>query len=155
MELSEQQLQELRDRKRVHYRQWALDGAIRLRPGVQRLLAALHDRGIDQWIVTSSGRASVDALFGGQQELKSMFAGIVTADDVSQENRLRMGTEKPSDAVESPDSILAVEDSEAGFQAAQAAGLQCLLTPSPWDAGLTQLFGQASAVFDHLGMTVG
>ena len=44
-----------------------------------------------------------------------------------------------------------MEDSEAGLLSAQAAGLRCLLTPSPWDAGLTQLFGQAAAVFDHLG----
>ena len=102
MDLNERQLREIRDRKRVHYRQRALDGAIRIRPGVHRLLAELHDHGIDQWIVTSSGRASVDALFGGQQGLNRMFAGIVTADDVSQGKPARMGTKRPIDAAVSP-----------------------------------------------------
>ena len=152
MDLNERQLREIRDRKRVHYRQRALDGAIRIRPGVHRLLAELHDHGIDQWIVTSSGRASVDALFGGQQGLNRMFTGIVTADDVSQGKPAPDGYEEAHRRSGLPvDCILAIEDSEAGLQAAQAAGLHCLLTPSPWDAGLNQLFGQASAVFDHLG----
>ena len=51
----------------------------------------------------------------------------------------------------SVDRAIAIEDSEAGLAAALAAGLRCLLTPSPWDHGLKQRFSEAIAVFDHLG----
>ena len=37
-------------------------GAVSLRPGVDRLLGELQERGIAQWIVTSSGAPSVSAL---------------------------------------------------------------------------------------------
>ena len=49
------------------------------------------------------------------------------------------------------DQTLVIEDSEAGLEAARAAGLRCLLTPSPWDVRLKERFSEAIAVFDHLG----
>ena len=152
--LSTDDLAQIRDRKRVHYRQRALDGAIRTRPGVQRLLLDLHAQEIQQWIVTSSGRASVEALFGGQPALRELFHGVVTADDVSQGKPAPDGYREAHRRCGCPlGSVLAIEDSEAGLHAAKAAGLACLLTPSPWDTGLTALFDQAAAVFDHLGET--
>ena len=151
-ELTAGQLDQIRDRKRVHYRQRALDGAIRIRPGVRRLLVELGQQGIDQWIVTSSGRASVEALFSGQPDLKPMFQGVVTADDVSQGKPAPdLYREAQRRSGHRADSILAIEDSEAGFLSAQAAGLRCVLTPSPWESSLAPMFDQAAAVFDHLG----
>ena len=152
MELSVEQIDQIRDRKRVHYRQRALDGAIRIRPGVDRMLAELNKQGVDQWIVTSSGRASVEALFSGQKGLESHFSGIVTADDV------HSGKPAPDGYLEAhrlsgypAASILTIEDSIAGFRASRAAGLSCLLTPSPWEEQLEASFTEAAAVFDHLG----
>ena len=152
LELSAEQIDQIRDRKRVHYRQRALEGAIRLRQGVERTLGELHKLGIDQWIVTSSGRASVDALFSGQKGLERHFGGIVTADDV------HSGKPAPDGYLEAhrrsgyqAGSILTMEDSLAGLQASRAAGLCCLLTPSPWEAELAASFNEAAAAFDHLG----
>ena len=151
-ELDTAQLDQIRDRKRVHYRRRALEGGIRLRPGVHRLLTALDQQGIDQWIVTSSGRASVEALFGGHAGLRSLFKGVVTADDVRQGKPAPdLYCEARSRSGHSVGSILAIEDSEAGLLSAEAAGLRCLLTPSPWEVNLQRLFGRAVAVFDHLG----
>ena len=151
-ELSSGQLDQIRDRKRVHYRQRALDGGIRIRPGVRRLLIELGQQGVDQWIVTSSGRASVEALFSGQPGLQALFHGVVTADDVSHGKPAPdLYREAQRRSGHRGDSILAIEDSEAGLLSARAAGLLCLLTPSPWESRLNQMFDQAAAVFDHLG----
>ena len=152
MNLSAEQIDQIRDQKRVHYRQRALEGAIRLRPGVERTLGELNKRGIDQWVVTSSGRASVEALFSGQKGLERHFSGIVTADDV------HSGKPAPDGYLEAhrrsgyqAGSILTMEDSLAGLQASRAAGLSCLLTPSPWETELEARFNEAAAVFNHLG----
>ena len=152
MELSTEQLAQIRDRKRTHYRRRALEGAIRIRPGVRRLLGELNARGIDQWIVTSSGRASVDALFAGQRGLEGHFNGIVTAEDVPNGKPAPDGyCQARNLSGHEATSILTIEDSEAGFQASAAAGLSCLLTPSPWEKELPTRFTDAAAAFDHLG----
>ena len=152
MDLSAEQIDQIRDQKRVHYRQRALEGAIRLRPGVERMLGELNKRGIDQWVVTSSGRASVEALFSGQKGLERHFSGIVTADDV------HSGKPAPDGYLEAhrrsgyqASSILTMEDSLAGLQASRAAGLSCVMTPSPWEKELEARFNEAAAVFNHLG----
>ena len=49
------------------------------------------------------------------------------------------------------DCVVALEDSAAGLKAASAAGLSCVLTPSPWDQDLVGAIHLAAAVFDHLG----
>ena len=151
--LSQEQLEQVRDRKRVHYLERVRKGHVRLRPGVRRLLEELHRAEVQQWIVTSSGSASVMALLEQVQSLIPPFDGVVTSDDVS--------TGKPA-----PDGYLlalrrsgadgaaslAVEDSAAGLSAATGAGLRCLLTPSPWDAAaLRDAVADATAVLDHLG----
>ena len=152
MELSTDQLVQIRDRKRTHYRRRALQGAIRIRPGVRRLLGELNARGIDQWIVTSSGRASVDALFAGQRGLEFHFNGIVTADSVPNGKPAPDGyCQARKLSGHEATSILTIEDSEAGFKASAAAGLSCLLTPSPWETELQTRFSDAAAAFDHLG----
>ena len=151
--LSQEELIQIRDRKRIHYRRLAREGGIRTRPGVLRLVQALDQQGVDQWIVTSSGRASVEALFDGVPELNRFIRGTISADDVPH------GKPAPDGYLlalqhsgHRPTRVMAIEDSEAGLLAARAAGLNCLLTPSPWDRGV--LAGgrpEAVAVFDHLG----
>ena len=113
---------------------------MRWRPGVLRLLHALDAAEVSQWIVTSSGRPSVIALLDAGGDRLPRFAGIVCSDDVKDG--------KPSPAGYrlalqrsgvNPAEVLAVEDSAVGFEAARAAGLYCLLTPSPWDRELIPL----------------
>ena len=153
VELSQDQLTQVRDRKRVHYLERVRQGHVNLRPGVRRLLQELNSAGVQQWIVTSSGSASVMALLERVQKQIPHFDGVVTSDDVP------LGKPAPDGYLLALQlsgakgaSSLAIEDSAAGLSAARAAGLRCLLTPSPWDTEALRDAGvAASAVLDHLG----
>ena len=151
--LSQHQLAQVRDRKRFHYFERIRQGHVQLRPGVKRLLQELSRSGVQQWIVTSSGSASVMALLEQFQQQIPCFDGVVTSDDVAAgkpapDGYLLALKRSGANSVAS----LAVEDSAAGLSAARAAGLRCLLTPSPWDAeALRDSGGEAAAVLDHLG----
>ena len=151
--LSQDQLDQVRDRKRLHYLERVREGHVKLRPGVRRLLKELNRAGVQQWIVTSSGSASVMALLEQIQNDIPHFDGVVTSDDVSAGKPAPAGyllalNRSGADGAAS----LAVEDSAAGLSAATAAGLRCLLTPSPWDASaLRDVSKNAAAVLDHLG----
>ncbi|BEV36271.1 HAD-IA family hydrolase [Synechococcus sp. M16CYN] len=150
--LTREQLRFLCDRKSEHYCARVREGHVYWRPGVIRLLHELHQNKITQWIVTSSGAASVQAILDHGADILPIFDGVITSDDVS--------SGKPS-----PDGYLlaleqsgidrarafAIEDSAAGLKAAVSAGLRCLLTPSPWDRELVKTVHMAIAVLDHLG----
>ena len=155
--LNQHQLDQVRDRKRFHYFERVRQGYVRLRPGVRRLLWELNRAGVKQWIVTSSGSASVTALLEQVQQHIPHFDGVVTSDDVSAGKPAPDGyrlalSRSGADAA----ACLAVEDSAAGLSAATSAGLRCLLTPSPWDAAaLRDVVADAAAVLDHLGDSKG
>jgi HAD superfamily hydrolase (TIGR01509 family) len=151
--LSDAQFAQLRVSKHGHYLNAVRAGAVSLRPGVARLLRELQARAIAQWIVTSSGAASVSALLdtlfpAGDHP----FAGVISANDVS---RHKPNPEPYLRALEcsntKPDEALAFEDSTPGLRSARAAGLRCLLMPSPWDQELYRFQDQAVVVLDHLG----
>ena len=152
IDLNVSQLEAIRDRKRIHYTELAQSGAIRFRPGIRRLLALLQESGVEQWIVTSSGAASVDALLSSARDVIPIFRGMITADDVDQGKPSPQGYQLALQRSGCPAAqCLAVEDSEAGLDAARSAGLRCLLTPSPWDLHLNQRLDDAVAVLDHVG----
>ena len=150
--LSQDQLEKIRERKRLHYSAEIAAGGVGWRPGVKRLLKSLSDGGIQNWIVTSSGRASVNALLAVSPEVQTTFSGIITADDVQHGKpspdlyRLAM-----SRASVDADDALAIEDSLAGLDSALGAGLPCLITPSPWEKELSTRLNDAVAVVNHLG----
>ena len=152
IDLNASQLEAIRDRKRIHYTDLAQSGAIGFRPGIRRLLALLQEAGVEQWIVTSSGAASVDALLSSARDVIPIFRGMITADDVDQGKPSPQGYQLALQRSGCPVAqCLAVEDSEAGLDAARSAGLRCLLTPSPWDLHLNQRLDDAVAVLDHVG----
>ena len=152
------QLEKLRERKSYHYLERIRQGHVSWRPGVLRLITELHQAGLQQWIVTSSGHASVIALIDqkGSDSAKfdglAMFDGLVTADDVS---RGKPDPEGYQLALQrsglEASAVIAIEDSAAGQAAAVAAGLRCLLTPSSWDRALRAAHQPSSAVLNHLG----
>lgn len=153
-------LDQLRALKQKHYLTHSRSGAIALRPGVARLIAALQQAGVKQWIVTSSGAASVHALLTGVFAAEGHpFAGLISADDVAAAKPdpapYQLALERSGVAW---DGVVAIEDSEAGLLSASAAGLRCLLTPSPWEERLhTRLRNDPPAgashpaAFEHLG----
>jgi HAD superfamily hydrolase (TIGR01509 family) len=158
--LGDTRLDQLRALKQKHYLERSRNGAIGLRPGVARLITALQQAGVGQWIVTSSGAASVNALLMGVFAAEAHpFAGLISADDVAVAKPdpapYQLALERSGLAC---DGVLAIEDSEAGLHSAGAAGLRCLLTPSPWEERLhARLRNGAPAgesnppAFEHLG----
>lgn len=150
--LTEHQLNRLRDVKREHYLSRVREGYVQWRPGIVRVVNELHNHDVQQWIVTSSGGPSVQALLHQAKGILPSFDGVVTSDDVA--------TGKPSPdgyrlALQrsgvDPSGGLAMEDSAVGLKAATTAGLSCVLTPSPWDRDLVDISHLASAVLNHLG----
>ncbi|MCT0217861.1 HAD-IA family hydrolase [Synechococcus sp. CS-1329] len=128
----EELLEALHRAKQRHYRQLLEAGEVQLRAGVRRLIQAAAAAGLQQAIVTTSGREAVAALLENQlRELSELLPLRICADDVTAKKPdpeayllalQRLGLE-PSEAV-------AIEDSPAGLAAATAAGLRCLVTLS-------------------------
>ena len=146
-------LERLRLSKQQHYLNLVSSGAVTLRPGVKRLLRELEGADVQQWIVTSSGESSVKALLQSfPSDLQGIFRGMVTSDAV---NRHKPFPDPYTLALRrsgaDPEAVVVCEDSMPGLQSALAAGLRCLLTPSPWDRELEYCRHQAHAVVDHLG----
>lgn len=149
----EDRLQGLREAKQRHYLALIRSGAVQWRPGVLRLLKELQQAGVQQWIVTSSGLASVQALLEGLHGFSTLpFRGWVTADDVRSAKPdpepYRLALQRSG---VDPDASIVLEDSAPGLRSARAAGLRCLLTPSPWDRELPMEIHHAAAVVDHFG----
>ena len=143
----------LRRTKQQHYLQLVSAGAVVLRPGVRRLLHELNRAGVQHWIVTSSGEASVQALCKSLPgDLNGMFQGMVTADDVDNHKPHPAPYQRALElSGTDPSNVVVFEDSSPGLKAACAAGLRCVLTPSPWDSELEGNRHRAHAVADQLG----
>lgn len=151
--LNPETLEQLKQVKQTHYLARIRGGAVALRPGVARLLTELKAAGIRQWIVTSSGRPSVEALMEGLfPGAEDPFSGAISANDVQ---RHKPHPDPYLSALDSSGAdakaCLAVEDSAAGLTAAVRASIPCLVTPSLWDQQLPKEIHRAAAVVDHLG----
>ncbi|MEX1323687.1 MAG: HAD-IA family hydrolase [Synechococcaceae cyanobacterium] len=140
--------------KQRHYGALMAAGGLSLRPGVAALIAAAAAAGVRQAIVTTSGRAAVQAL--AERLLGSLATAFelwVCGDDVSRKKPdpeayalvlRRLG-------VEAGDA-LAIEDSPAGLEAAVAAGVPCLVTLSHYGRQEPpERFAAARAVLTELG----
>ena len=152
-EISSERLEQLKQVKQAHYLERIRRGAVALRPGVARLLEELRAAGIRQWIVTSSGRPSVDALLEGLfAGVEIPFSGTISSNDV-QHHKPHPDPYLSALAGCGADAkaCLAVEDSAAGLIAAVQASIPCLVTPSLWDQQLPEAIHRAAAVVDHLG----
>jgi HAD superfamily hydrolase (TIGR01509 family) len=123
----------LHARKTAHYERLVQQGAVVLRPGVQRLLADARRHGLALAIATTTTAANVDALLDATlgRAARTWFAMVGAGDAVP--------TKKPAPdiyhhvlrALAMPaNDCLALEDSAAGAAAATAAGVPVLLTRS-------------------------
>jgi HAD superfamily hydrolase (TIGR01509 family) len=122
---------DLHARKTQHYLRMVDEGAVRLRPGVARLLSEAQAAGLTLAVATTTSRANVDALLAHALPAGALgwFAQIVAAEDAPRK--------KPDPQVYecvlarlglAPAQCLAFEDSAAGLQAATAAGLRTVVT---------------------------
>jgi HAD superfamily hydrolase (TIGR01509 family) len=127
-----------------------LAAEVPLRPGVLRLVAEAQAAGIAVGIATTAARAGVDALLELHPVLAAAVATIVAGEDVPRKKPApdaylvameRLGLVAPE--------CVAFEDSHVGLQAALAAGLSTVVTPSDYTAG--EDFSGAAAVLPDLG----
>ena len=151
--LSEDQCSKIQERKRFHYKNLIHSGKINVREGVLRLINELSSFKIEQFIVTTSGRDSLEPFL--KTSLSShlnCFSGIVTYEDVSKHKpspdayKLALQLSKKSVV-----NCIAIEDSLIGVEAAKAAKLNCLLTLPPWAASDKNISTKANACVNSLG----
>ena len=152
-ELSASQCSRIQSRKRHHYKQLIKSGKIQVRDGVLRLINELSRFGVDQMIVTTSGRDSLEPfLKTSLNSYLKYFSNIITYEDV---NNHKPSPEAYKLAIklskQSPDNCLAIEDSKIGVQAAIDAHLHCLLTLPPWSNSTKTISKNASACVNNLG----
>ena len=142
---------ELHRSKQQHYRDLLRQGSVPLRPGVLALACDAAAAGLQQWIVTTSGRAAVAALLHNTPELEACFGGWICGDDVQRKKpdpeaySLALGHLKLPAC-----EVLAIEDSPQGLAAAKGAGLEVVITTDNWSGGATAL-AEAALVVEHLG----
>ena len=152
-DLSESQCSKIQSRKRFHYKKIIQSGEINVRDGVLRLINELSSFDIEQFIVTTSGRDSLEPFL--QTSLSShlnYFSRIITYEDVNKHkpfpDAYQLALELSKRAV---DNCIAIEDSTIGVKAARAANLNCLLTLPPWSNSDQNFSREANACVDSLG----
>ena len=151
---SPDRLDALQAAKQRHYRDLVDQGEIGLRPGVRRLMEAAAAAGLEQGIVTTSGRSAVQSLLERQlphhPELLSFW---ICGDDVGAKKPDPEAYQLALNRLDRPAAeVLAIEDSGNGLQAACGAGLAVLITrsASSLHEPLEDL-ARAAAVVDGLG----
>ena len=152
-ELSDSQCSKIQFRKRIHYEALIQSGKIKVREGVLRLIKELSTFNIDQFVVTTSGRASLEPFFKTSMSSHiNYFSGIITYEDVSKHKpspeayKLALQLSNKSEV-----NCLAIEDSSIGVEAARAANINCLLTLPPWSSTNHVINKSANACVNSLG----
>jgi HAD superfamily hydrolase (TIGR01509 family) len=128
------------------------DGRAKLRPGVARLIREAKQAGVRLALASTTTGANVEALIASNlgQDAYRDFAVIACGDQVE--------TKKPAPDIYNlalgalglpPAACVAFEDSGNGVQAAKAAKLYTVVTPTIWTA--TQDFRGADLLLHSLG----
>ncbi|NML15804.1 HAD family hydrolase [Azohydromonas caseinilytica] len=138
--------------KTRHYAALVESGALRLRPGVARLLREAREAGLRLAIASTTSPSNVEALLVSTlgPEGPGLFDVIACGDlvrrkkpapDVFELALRTLGLE--------PEEAVAFEDSANGLRAARAAGLWTVVTPTLWT--VDEELGEASLLLPHLG----
>ena len=152
-EISDTQCSKIQERKRIHYKNLIHSGKIKVREGVLRLIKELSNYDIQQFIVTTSGRDSLEPFLNtSMTNYLEFFSKKITYENVR--------NHKPSPEAynlaiklskESKHNCLVIEDSLIGVQAANAANINCLLTLPPWSDADQTVTKHAKACVTSLG----
>ena len=143
----------LQVRKRYYYKELILSGKIKVRHGVTRLIEELAAFNIKQFIVTTSGRESLEPFLNTSLPSHlNYFSRIITYEDVSKHkpypDAYKLAVQLSN---QSHLNCIAIEDSSIGVKAANAASINCLLTLPPWSSSLNNITKSANACVDSLG----
>jgi len=151
--LSNEDCRRIQKRKGFHYKELVESGKINLRTGVLRLIQELASLNIEQFIVTTSGRKSLDPFLNNSlHSYINYFSRIIAYEDVNQHKpfpdayKLAINLSNKSNA-----NCIAIEDSRIGVDAAKAANINCLLTLPPWATKHHNITKKANACVDSLG----
>ncbi|MDB9314047.1 HAD-IA family hydrolase [Spirulina sp. CS-785/01] len=139
----------LHQQKTQYYRQLLAQGSIPLRRGVQRLITEAREQGIKLAIATTSALPNALALI--EKHLNPDWFTVIAAGDMV-ENK-KPAPDLYNYALDklglTPDTCLAIEDSEQGAEAAFQANLKTVVTVNNYTKD--QHFKQANLVLDSLG----
>ena len=151
--VSDSQCFKIQSRKRIHYKNLIKSGKIKVREGVLRLLSELSSHDIEQFIVTTSGRDSLDPFLNTSLSSHlNVFSRIITYEDVSNHKPFPDAYELAIQLTnQSEANCLAIEDSIIGVEAAKAANLNCLLTLPTWAKSNQNYSKKANACVSSLG----
>ena len=151
--ISDSQCSKIQTRKRFHYKKLIQAGSIKVRDGVLRLINELSRLEIEQFIVTTSGKDSLEPFLNTSLSSHiNYFSGIITYEDVSKHKpypdayKLALQLSKKSEV-----NCLAIEDSMIGVESAKAANLNCLLTLPPWSSSNQNISKKANACVNSIG----
>ncbi|WP_346836799.1 HAD family phosphatase [Microbulbifer sp. SAOS-129_SWC] len=129
-------------------RRFLESAAFPLMPGALEVVQHCHSLGLRLAIVTGSGRAVVEAT-ARSHGWQPLFETLISADDVARNKPhpdgyqlalQRLGLE--------PGHCIAIEDTEHGLAAADAAGVPCLAVPN--EMSREHDFSRATGRFDSL-----
>ena len=151
--LKESTIKDIHSRKQYYYHQQVLKGHVPLRTGVLNLVDELSSRGIEQWIVTTSGRKAVESLIDSSFSNEiSPFKGAITFEDVEKHKPHPEAYIKAiSKSCIAPENSIVIEDSVAGLLSSTNAGISCILTLPPWNTRISDQMKHAAAILNHLG----
>lgn len=130
-------LEALLESKRRHYGLLVRSGAVALRPGVARLICEAAAAGLQQAIVTTSGRSAVaDLIAGSLADLAGAFRFHICGEDVAIKKPDPEAYRLALQRLDLPAArVLALEDSSNGLRSALGAGLTTLVTLSSLSRG--------------------
>ncbi len=151
--LTDEDCAKIQARKRFHYNTLINAGKIKVRDGVFRLIEELNSFNIEQFIVTTSGRESLEPFL--QTSLHTCldsFSKIITYEDVNLHKPFPDAYNLAVKLCNRPHTnCIVIEDSSIGIQAAKAANLNCLLTLPPWFTSKQKINKNANSCVDSLG----
>jgi HAD superfamily hydrolase (TIGR01509 family) len=139
-------------RKTAIYTEMVADGKLPPRPGIRRVISAAQDAGWKLGVASTSAEASVHAILeyavgrDRAERFDVFLAGDVVPKKKPAPDIYLLALEKLG---VDPAEVLVVEDSRNGLEAADAAGLRCLVTVN----GYTEKedFSEAILVVSSLG----
>jgi HAD superfamily hydrolase (TIGR01509 family) len=149
-----QRVEQLQAAKQQHYNALVQQGALRLRPGVERLIRSAAAAGLPQAIVTTSSRPAVQALLDRLlPDHASCFCLWVCGEDVARKKPDPAGYAMALAQLDLPPAgAIALEDSGNGVAAASGAGITTVVTRSGSSATEDpEVFAAAAVELDHLG----
>ena len=143
---------DLHQAKTEKFHETLLAGRIPLRPGVKRLVLEARETGVCLGIATTTTASNVTILLETSLDPKApgWFDVIAAGNVVPRKKPAPDVYQHALKALDvSPDSCLAIEDSENGLRASLGAGLKTVVTTNQYTQ--SHDFSGACLVLDHLG----